>query len=692
RFQNRLKRQALLNSCNVEAAGVVSITSPYQAIDLDNIRANTDSLSVDVMFAACVGYQQRRIERRSSGRSWSVVLYEPEDGPFRSANTTTLTMVPSVISGNGTLTASRSFFRTGHAGALFAVTSTGQTVTKNMTIVLDATNAITVTGVTTDRAFTIVLTGLTATGNTVVLQRSFDNAIWTDVATKTWTVDATEPYTDGLDNQIVYYRLLCSVYAAGATDATLTISTGSVRGIGRLTAITSSTVADIEIITDFGGTTASDDWEESQWSDYRGWPSAGALYEGRMGWGGFDSIVLSVSDQFDGFDPETVGDSGPINRSIGSGPMDTINWILPLQRLILGAQLAEHSVRSNAFDEPITPTNFNRKRASKEGSAAVQAISLGSRGMFVDRSGSRIYELAFDSETYDYNSKDMTLLNPEVCKPRVVRMAVQFKPDVRLHCVLSNGTAAVLVYDHAEQVMCWIKITATGTIEDVVVLPGTAGAAEDQVYYSIARTINAATVRYLEKWAWEDDCQGGTLNKQADAFVTFTNAPASATVTGLTHLVGASVIVWADGKCMNDADGEIATFVVSAAGTISLTHDGAAYVATTGVVGLGYNARFKSAKLGQTLSKHKNVDHIAAILKNTHAQGLLVGPDFDNMDNLPLMQEGTLVDANSVYAEYDKESQEFPGTWDVDARICLKAVAPRPCTILACVIEGQVNG
>ncbi|MCR4331767.1 MAG: hypothetical protein NUV34_03555, partial [Sulfuricaulis sp.] len=29
RFQNRLKRQVLLNSCNVEAAGVVSITSPY---------------------------------------------------------------------------------------------------------------------------------------------------------------------------------------------------------------------------------------------------------------------------------------------------------------------------------------------------------------------------------------------------------------------------------------------------------------------------------------------------------------------------------------------------------------------------------------------------------------------------------------------------------------------------------------
>lgn len=684
RFLSRLKRLVLVDSCNVEAAGVVAVTSPYLTADLDYIRANTDSLSVDVMFVACVGYQQRRIERRNNGRSWSIVLYQPDDGPFRSANTGTQTMTPSVLSGNGTLTSSVPFFRTTHVGALFTIDSTGQTVNKSMTALNDATNSIRVTGVGTDRAITVIISGLTATGNTVVLQRSFDNVAWVAVPTLSYVADITGTYTDGLDNQIVYYRLLCSVYAAGATDSTLSIPTGTITGVGRVTAYTTPLVVDIEVLVEFGATNASDSWAEGKWSDFRGWPSAGVLSEGRMSWGGYDSILQSVSDAFDAFDPNTVGDSGPINRTIGSGPMTTINWMLMLQRLILGAEMAEYSVRSNAFDEPLTPSNWNCKACSGQGSAPVQAVRVDTRGVFVQRGGTRVFELSFDTENgYDYHATDLTILNPEVCEARVVRMAVQRKPDTRIHCVLADGSAGVLVYDHAEQVMCWITMDSTGAgglIEDVVVVPGGSGVSEDRVYYSVHRTINGSTVRYFEKMALESECQGGTLNKQADAFITV--AGGSATVNGLTHLIGATVVVWGNAK-------DLGTYTVDSSGQITLTET---LDANGAVVGLYYEAPFRSAKLGQALSEYKSIDHIAPVLKNTHAQGLLMGQDFDNMDNLPLVYQGTEVDGNRVYSEYDEKSQEFPGSWSVDARICLKAFAPRPCTILALSIEGQVSG
>lgn len=687
RFMSRHKRLVILGSCTIEAAGVVSLTSPYLAADLDNIRADTDSLSVDVMFVGCVGYQQRRIERRAAGRSWSVALYAPEDGPFRNDNTSTQTMAPTAISGNTTLTSSVAFFRSTHVGALFKVESIGQTVSSALALLNDATNSIRVTGITTDRNFTIVLAGMTA-GRTVILQRSFDNATWVAVAGQTWAADVTTSYTDGLDNQIVYYRLIITVVgAAGATTATLTIATGSVIGICRVTAFTTSLAVSVEVITDFGGTTASTTWAEGLWSDFRGWPGSGTIYEGRMGWGGFDSINLSVSDAFDSFDAETVGDSGPINRSIGSGPMDTINWMLPLQRLILGAQMAEHSVRSNAFDEPITPSNFNRKQCSTQGSAPVQAIRIDSRGIYIQRGGNRVFELSFNTETYDYHSTDLTMLNPEVCKPSVVRMAVQRRPDTRIHCVLSDGTVAIQVYDAAEQVNCWVKFETDGDVEDVCVLPGGAGTDEDIVYYVVNRTINGATVRYLEKWATEAECQGTyststTLNKQADSFVICNAGVGGATLTGLTHLIGETVVAWANGKDLGD-------YTVNGSGEITLSE---AAGSAGAIVGLEYTALFQSAKLGQTLSKHKNIDHLSAILHNTHAQGLWVGPDFTNMDNLALIQEGAPVDETSTYASFDHDPQEFIGTWDIDARVCLKAVAPRPCTVLACVIEGQVSG
>ena len=241
---------------------------------------------------------------------------------------------------------------------------------------------------------------------------------------------------------------------------------------------------------------------------------------------------------------------------------------------------------------------------------------------------------------------------------------------------------------------CWLEIETTGAsglIEDVVVLPGDSGDDEDEVYYTVKRTVNSATVRHIEKWAMESECVGGTTNKQADSFVTFTNSPASATVTGLTHLIGASVVVWADGKCLDDASGDIATFTVSASGTITLTDGGSSYAATTGVAGLAYRARWKSAKLGATLTQHKNIDHLGLVLADTHHKGLKFGPDYDNMDYLSQEYLGTPVATDTVYTAFDEEPFIFPGKWSTDSRICLEANAPRPVTVLAAVVDGTVN-
>lgn len=697
RFMSRLERIVLVNSCNVEGSGTISITSPYATADLDNIRANVDSLSVDVMFVACAGYTQRRIERRSA-RSWSIALYQPEDGPFRIANTGPITLTSSVLSGNGTLTASAALFKSTHApstnngGALFRATSTGQTRSVTVTAQNQFSSAIRITGVGADRAFTINIDTVGA-GTTIRLQRSLDSATgpWSDVSGRSWTAATNESYTDGLDNQIVWYRIGCKTGEYGVTTSICTLQTnfGSITGVGRVTAFTSSTVVDIEVLSAFGATTATDDWAEGRWSDLRGWPSAGTLYEGRLNWDGYDQISLSVSDQFDGFDPDTEGDSAPIDRTIGSGPLETINWALPLQRLVLGAQLAEHSVRSNAFDEPLTPTNFNRKACSEVGSSNVQAVKDGSRGMFVGRGGDRLYELFFNTESYDYDTNDLCELVPEIGDPRITRIAIQRKPDKRIHCIRSDGTAAVLVYNAKQEVLCWLEVEsiaynssgvaiATGSIVDVVVLPGVAGAKEDQVYYAVQRTVNSATVVYLEKWAIESECAGGTLNKQADSFLLYSGA-STVTITGLSHLEGLTVVVWGGGK-------DLGTYTVTGGQITPLSE-----AVTSAVVGLGYWAPWQSAKLGQTLSKHKNVSRLAPILKDTHAQGLEMGQDFDVMDNLPLMYRGAPVNTDSVYAEYDEASQAIPGKWDVDARVCMRAKAPRPCNVMALVIEGEVT-
>ena len=88
----------------------------------------------------------------------------------------------------------------------------------------------------------------------------------------------------------------------------------------------------------------------------------------------------------------------------------------------------------------------------------------------------------------------------------------------------------MLVFDKVEQVICWLEIETDGLIEDAVVLPQNPGEAEDWVYYSVNRTVNGATRRMLEKWAFESECVGGTLNKQADAFITYNQAASAVNI------------------------------------------------------------------------------------------------------------------------------------------------------------------
>jgi len=685
RFMSRHKRQVLVTSCNIEAAGVMEITTPWTASDLSLIRSDQ---SADVIFCACSGKQQRRIERRAT-RSWSVVLYQSDDGPFRVLNTGPGTMVSAALSGNSTLTSSIAFFRSTHVGALFAVTSTGQSVSKSMGVVNDATSSIEVTGVTTDRAFTIVLTGLTATANTVILQRSFDDTVWAAVSGKSWTIDTTEAYTDGLDNQIVYYRLLCSVYAAGTTEASLTISTGSIRGVARVTGFTSSTVVDIEIITDFGSLVASSDWEEGQWSDYRGWPSAVGFDGGRLWWGGKDSMVGSVSDAFSSFDPETAGDSGPINRTLPGGQVDTINWILSLQRLMVGGQCAEYSCRSDSLDGPLTPTNFNPKKASTQGSAAVRAVSIDSQGVYVQRGGTRVYTLALTSNqvTFDYTASNLCEIIPEIGQPQIVRIAVQRQPDTRIHCVRSDGTVALLIFDATEQVTCWVDVETDGDVEDVAVLPGDEGDSEDHVYYVVNRTINGATVRYLEKWAFQSECLGTTTNNLGDSFVTFSGA-ATTTITA-AHLAGENVVVWADSADVGTASDGTQTYTLDGSGEATLPT-----AVTTYMVGLAYSASFMSGKLLQLasqmptpLNQMKAIRQLGLIMANVHPKGLKMGRDFTNMDDLPELEAGYPISTTAIRTAYDEDPIVLPGSWGTDERLCLKGAAPRPVTVLSCVME-----
>lgn len=670
-------RSKIVNSCTVELAGPVEIPTSWDEDDLPLIRFDQ---SGDVIFCACNGQRQSRIERRAA-RSWSVVRYYSNDGPFGAATPdASIALTPGAFYGNTTLSADKDYFTSGHVGCLFRLFSNGQ-LYQTVLGALDATSpVIRVTGTGADRVFTWTVAG-TFVG-TIQLQRSFDSedSGFVDVASHSTTTATTTNLNDGLSNLEVWYRMKFTIYTSGSATVSFSYKGGGAAGVARVTSFVSPTQVNVEVLTAFSSLEGTKNWLEGDWSDRRGWPSAVRLHEGRLWWAGRDRLWGSVSDNYSGFDIDTEGDAGPINRSIGSGPVDTINWLLSLTRMLVGREGQEVSVRSSALDEPLTPTNFGFKDCSTQGSVALQAAKVDTRGVFVEKSNRKVYELAYAAEGGDYRPRDLTRLNLDIGVPGFSDIVVQRQPDTMLHMPLDNGEVAILLYDIDDGVEAWWRLVTAGDVEAAAVLPGNI---EDRVYYSVARSIDGTTRRYIEKLARRDECTGAAVNKLADSFIAYEGI-ATTTITGLGHLEGETVVAWGNSK-------DLGTYDVHG-GSITLSES-----VTQAVVGLPYTANFKSAKLaygasmGTALTQKKRIEQLGLVLIDTHYQGIQYGQSFDKLNDMPQVKDGQTVAAGTVFANYDMPGVALPGTWDTDARLCLRASAPNPATVAAAIITIHTN-
>lgn len=689
-FSANTEYPSLVSLVAIESSGDLSLTAPWAAADLNNLRWDA---SADVTFVAASSYQPRRIERYST-ISYGISEYQPEDGPFRGINSGPARIAPSARTGEVVLFADQNIFKQGHLGALFRITSVGQQRSVTVTGVDQWSDSIRVSGSTDQRQVDVLITSSTGAFNgTVRVQRSVgEDGSFANVSGLTWTSSIATNFNDGFANQIAFYRIgVGSTFTSsdGTPTAQLTYAAGGITGTCRITTYASGTQARAAVLEAFGSTAASDTWYEGEWSTFRGFPSAVAIHEGRLVWAGKSKVQLSISDAYESFEPDTEGDSGPINRTIGSGPIDVIQWILSLGRLVIGTQARELQVKTSSLDDPITPDNFNIRDISGQGSNVSQAIRVDQRGLFVQQGGVRLMDMAFSPENGDYETVDRTLLVPEMGEPSIVKIAVQRQPDTRIHCVRSDGTVGMLVSDPAENVVCWVDVEtgdadgANGVVEDVAVLPG---AVEDSVYYVVRRETNGSTQRFLEKWALESEARGGAVNKMADSFVVYENAVAATLANGATHLVGETVCAWGSYNGGVDLG---STFVVSSTGQIS----GLPYASTTIVFGVPYSAHYKSAKLayaagaGTALTQKKRVNHLGVILADTHARGLQFGPSTSHLNNLPRVEGMQTVSTDAVTTAYDRESIPFPGTYDTDSRVVLIGQAPRPCTVLGAIIQ-----
>lgn len=694
----------IVDSITVEAAGVVEITAPWTTAQLRQIRFDQ---SGDIIFLAHTSWQQRKIERRAT-RSWSLVLYQVDDGPFTSvATANNVKLTAGATTGNTTLTADRAFFRPGHVGALFRLFHEQTLWQFQLGALGETTDAIRVNGIGTDNDFLHAVAVTTNWSGTVWTQRSYTGAkdSFVNIGASTGAIPgsagvystnaSTAIFTVGstFDNVIHWYRHAITTYASGVATIGVDHTGDSGAGICRVTAYNSSTSVDIEILYPMRNTLSTKTWTEGEWSDVRGWPSAVTFADGRLWWARQDKFWGSISNNYYSYTLDenvnalAAGDAGSIQRSIATGgSINQTQWMMALQRLVFGTTGAESSARASSIDEPLTPSNIGVKDASTQGSAAVSPAKIDGRCLFVQRSGKKLFHILYSFENNDYVSKDLTQLNDEIGGDGIVEIDAQRQPETYAWCIRSDGQAAILAYDIGENITGWSRFITDGEVESVCVLPGSE---QDAVYLSVKRTINSGTVRYIEKLSKHSEAIGGATTKLGDAG-TLTAGPVSSVT--LAHLANETGLVGWGTK--SGAQYVLTGLSANGSGVVSL---GDTY--SNVWVGLPYTGRYKSAKLaygaqmGTALMQIKQIPMIGLLCANTHRDAIKVGPSFSKLTPYKLKSDTgvALDDDEAIKAIHDDVAQPFGGSWNTDSRVHLTVTAGYPATLLGLLVQVDTN-
>lgn len=435
-------------------------------------------------------------------------------------------------------------------------------------------------------------------------------------------------------------------------------------------------------------TSASSGWRLGSFSDTTGFPAVVTFFEQRLVWGATtdrpQSMFFSVSADYENHAPTeadgTVLDDSGFVYTIATDQVNTIRWMRAGKVLSVGTAGGEFIVSQGDNNSPLSPTNTRVVRQTTFGSAQVTPPQVGNSVLFLQRASRKVREYVYQFESDAYTAPDLAILAEHITEGGVTEMAYQQEPDSVVWMVRSDGVLLGMTYERAQDVIGWHRHIIGGTnakAKSVAVIPSENGARDD-LWCIVSRTINGATVQYVEfMTAGLDEGEATTTNATfLDSMLTYSGG-AVQTLQGLDHLEGETVSILADGATHPDK--------TVSSGSITLDR-----TATKAHVGLSYTSTVQTMRIeagaadGTAQGKKKRISRINYRLYKT--LGVKHGPDTSRLDIIPFRSSADEQDQAPALFTGDKEV-EFPRGWDKDGYITLVQDQPLPLTVLAIMPE-----
>lgn len=639
---------------------IYEIPTPYTAADLtksDGTFRLWMEQSGDVIYITHPSHPTRKLTRLSNTK-WTLTVVDFKGGPFIGVDPDeTRTVYASAATGTGiTITASTAIFTANHVGSLFLIEAK----------LADAVPQWEV--------------GKSIAGSGI--ERRSDGNVYSALgAGTTGTIKPTHLEGSRYDGDTgVQWQYLHSGY-----------------GIVRITGIGGGgTTATADVVSRLpsqavGAGNPTTRWSFAEFSADRGYPSHVTFFRERLVLLRNTQAWMSVVADFENFanrDGAEVTSDMAISINIASEQINDVAWVAPSQKLLVGTVGNEFAIGELATSDPLGPANIQAQAQTAHGSRQVRPIRVNDSNLFVQKSGRKLREIRFTFESEGYATTDLTVLADHVTKGQIVQMAYQQEPHSIVWCAMNNGELVGFTFNREQDVLGWHPHPIGGTgvfVESVACIPSPDGA-RDELWMIVRRTINGQTKRYVEYMERDWIQVEGMVIQDAffvDSGLSYNGAPAT-TISGLSHLVGQTVQVLADGSTHPDC-------LVNGSGQITLQR-----AASVVQAGLACHARLKTMRIeagavqGTAQGKIKRITKTRVRVLDT--LGGRVGPDENRLEWMMDRSSSDPMDSPPAVLTGDTREIPWPGGYELEGRVCIVQDQPLPMTVVAIMPELATQG
>ncbi|GAB4512962.1 MAG: hypothetical protein Tsb0019_10020 [Roseibium sp.] len=444
----------------------------------------------------------------------------------------------------------------------------------------------------------------------------------------------------------------------------------------RITSRTSATVVKVRL---YGqallDTKAQSLWRLGAWSETTGWPETVGWHKNRLAFAGTreepQKIWESQTEDFTNFSVSHVlSASDAVTVGILSGQVNRIQWLVDDNDLIVGTTRAVRAVGKATEQDPFGPDNVDQRPQTNFGANGIHPIQVGSVLLYFGAYGTDMREMAYDFAADGRVSQSVSEVQSHLFRNGIAGACYQQYPDSILWLWDRTGRCIGFTYERQQQVYGMHRHDFGGEVECMADLSGDRS---DEVWMIVRRTINGQVRRYIE--IMQLPFTGGVIEDawHLDCAARYDGVPAN-TISGLGHLEGEDVIVYADGS-------DYPARVV--AGEVSLPNGQAAEKI---LVGLDVRARAKTlpypvnAQDGSTLGRKLKADSCRIAVLETGT--LKAGAQATYLDELIHYRAGDRPGAPAPLRSGVLD-RSVETRWEDGGQLTLEAGGGKPSTILA---------